>query len=203
MSGVGPLEIPLEEGYRAKDWTIQLRWPHEMVDVQCFSDKVTTMDCGGAGEYFNRKIWLRNLNENLGCLFPESHHHITPHFWDANVGTLGVQLMPKWPMAYAEIWPELSGPIPCIDWCDDGKKPEYPGPCTTQPPTTTTTPAPSTTTPKPTTTTTTTTTTTKAPSCSDICYDAYFACLDGCESDDSVCQSECGRTHFNCINNCE
>ena len=111
--------------------------------------------------------------------------------------------MPKWPMAYAEIWPELSGPIPCIDWCDDGKKPEYPGPCTTQPPTTTTTPAPSTTTPKPTTTTTTTTTTTKAPSCSDICYDAYFACLDGCESDDSVCQSECGRTHFNCINNCE
>merc|ERR1712235_209001 len=32
MAGVGPLEIPLEEGYRAKDWTIQLRWPHEMVD---------------------------------------------------------------------------------------------------------------------------------------------------------------------------
>ena len=50
MQGVGPLEIPLEEGYRAKDWTIQLRWPHEMVVVECFSDKITTMDCGGAGE---------------------------------------------------------------------------------------------------------------------------------------------------------
>ena len=50
MAGVGPLEIPLEEGYRAKDWTIQLRWPHEMVDVQCFTDKIVTMDCGGAGE---------------------------------------------------------------------------------------------------------------------------------------------------------
>ena len=55
MAGVGPLEIPLEEGYRAKDWTIQLRWPHEMVEVQCFSDKVTTMDCGGAGKYFTTK----------------------------------------------------------------------------------------------------------------------------------------------------
>ena len=50
MQGVGPLEIPLEEGYRAKDWTIQLRWPHEMITVDCFSDKLTTMDCGGAGE---------------------------------------------------------------------------------------------------------------------------------------------------------
>ena len=50
MQGVGPLEIPLEEDYRAKDWTIQLRWPHEMVTVDCFSDKITTMDCGGAGE---------------------------------------------------------------------------------------------------------------------------------------------------------
>ena len=53
MQGVGPLEIPLEEGYRAKDWTIQLRWPHEMIEVECFSDKVTTMDCGGAGEYYS------------------------------------------------------------------------------------------------------------------------------------------------------
>ena len=52
MQGVGPLEIPLEEGYRAKDWTIQLRWPHEMIEVECFSDKVTTMDCGGTGEYY-------------------------------------------------------------------------------------------------------------------------------------------------------
>ena len=53
MQGVGPLEIPLEEGYRAKDWTIQLRWPHEMINIDCFSDKVTTMDCGGAGEFYS------------------------------------------------------------------------------------------------------------------------------------------------------
>merc|ERR1712046_406259 len=104
MSGVGPLEIPLEEGHRAKDWTIQLRWPHEMIEVQCFSDKVTTMDCGGAED----------------CPM-ESHHHITPHFWDANLEELGIQLMPKWPIEMADDYPELSGPIPCIDWCDDGK----------------------------------------------------------------------------------
>ena len=49
MAGVGPLEIPLEEEYRAKDWTIQLRWPVSMNDVECFSDKIVEMDCGGKG----------------------------------------------------------------------------------------------------------------------------------------------------------
>ena len=49
MAGVGPLEIPLEEDYRAKDWTIQLRWPVSMNDVECFSDKIVEMDCGGKG----------------------------------------------------------------------------------------------------------------------------------------------------------
>lgn len=49
MAGVGPLEIPLEEDYRAKDWTIQLRWPVSMNDVECFSDKIVEKDCGGKG----------------------------------------------------------------------------------------------------------------------------------------------------------
>ena len=49
MAGVGPLEIPLEEGHRAKDWTIQLRWPVSMNNVDCFSDKIVEKDCGGTG----------------------------------------------------------------------------------------------------------------------------------------------------------
>ena len=52
MAGVGPLEIPLEEGHRAKDWTIQLRWPVSMNNVDCFSDKIVEKDCGGTGRDF-------------------------------------------------------------------------------------------------------------------------------------------------------
>ena len=55
MAGVGPLEIPLEEEYRAKDWTIQLRWPVSMNDVECFSDKIVEMDCGGKGRILKTK----------------------------------------------------------------------------------------------------------------------------------------------------
>ena len=134
------------------------------------------------------------MNLSKGCV--GRHHHVTPHFWDANVGTLGVQLMPSWPIEMANDFPELSGPIPCIDWCDDGKVPEYRGPCTTQPTTTSTTnPTPSTAT-----TTTEKTTTTPPKSCSDTCYDDFYDCMAGCSN--SSCQSACSRVHFDCIQNC-
>ena len=140
-----------------------------------------------------------DLNLLKGCA--GKHHHITPHFWDANVGTLGVQLMPSWPIELADDYPELSGPIPCIDWCDNGKTPEYRGPCTTQPPTTTTTKRLTTT--KQTTTVKTTTTaktTTPPKNCSDLCYDDFYECIAGCGN--STCQSACSRVHFDCIQNC-
>ena len=98
----------------------------------------------------------------------------------------------------ADDYPELSGPIPCIDWCDDGKKPEYRGPCTTQPPTTTTTGGLPTNTPKP----TPEPTTTEGKSCEDKCYDNWFACMGQCDTEDTVCNSDCGRVHFNCLANC-
>lgn len=59
-------------------------------------------------------------------------------------------------MEYQELYANGTGPVPCIDWCDDGGVLEYPGPCTTQPPTTprlTTTTAATTTTAKTTSTT--------------------------------------------------
>ena len=49
MSGVGHLEIPLPDGYQAKNWKIQLRWPHPMDKVTCFTDTVTEADCDGEG----------------------------------------------------------------------------------------------------------------------------------------------------------
>ena len=50
MSGMGALQIPLPEGYQAKNWKVQLRWPHEMMNVICFTDTVTEGDCGGEGQ---------------------------------------------------------------------------------------------------------------------------------------------------------
>ena len=41
-------------------------------------------------------ITLLSLNE--GC--QGMHHYVTPHFWDANVIKLGIELMPKWAMEY-------------------------------------------------------------------------------------------------------
>ena len=49
MSGVGHLEIPLPDGYQAKNWKIQLRWPNPMNHVTCFTDTVTEADCDGQG----------------------------------------------------------------------------------------------------------------------------------------------------------
>ena len=66
MAGVGPLEIPLEEDYRAKDWTIQLRWPVSMNDVECFSDKIVEQDCGGKGWIQNTAI---DIEQEIRSLF--------------------------------------------------------------------------------------------------------------------------------------
>ena len=64
MAGVGPLEIPLEEDYRAKDWTIQLRWPVSMNDVECFSDKIVEKDCGGTGWIRKTKIIVYTIKKS-------------------------------------------------------------------------------------------------------------------------------------------
>ena len=169
-AGVGHLEIPLPPGYRAKDWTVQLRWPLELEKIQCFTDAIRMKDCDGAG--------CTNV-----------HYHITPHFWDANVDQLGIEMMPTWngadytPAAYND------GPIPCVDWCDDGKVPEWRGPCTTQPPTVRPTPTGS---PPPTPT---------QDDCDAKCYEKFFACMDEC-SGDSICSSDCSRLHFECVTIC-
>ena len=128
--------------------------------------------------------------DGAGCT--KVHYHITPHFWDANVDQLGIEMMPTWngddytPAAFND------GPIPCVDWCDDGKVPEWPGPCTTQPPSTgssTVGPTP-TGSPAPTT-----------DDCDAKCYERFFACMDECAGD-SICSSDCSRLHFECVTNC-
>ena len=49
MSEVGHIEIPLPDSYQAKNWKIQLRWPHPMKSVTCFTDTVREADCDGEG----------------------------------------------------------------------------------------------------------------------------------------------------------
>ena len=130
------------------------------------------------------------------------HHYIEPHFWDANVLNLRLEIMPKWLMEYQELYEgSFAGPVPCVDWCDDGGVLEYPGPCTTQPPTTPV--ATTTTAGTPPTTTPTTTTISWTEDCDDACYKEWLNCLGGCSSGDSVCQSNCGRDHYECLTICE
>ena len=50
MAGMGAIQIPLPEGYQAKNWRVQLRWPHEMMKVICFTDTVVDGDCDGEGQ---------------------------------------------------------------------------------------------------------------------------------------------------------
>ena len=92
-----------------------------MNQVLCIGDTIKDMGCYGdpsAGVDGERCV--------------NQHYHITPHFWDNNVGILGAELEPFW--MYNELYPD--GSIPCVDWCDNGAKPEYRCPCATQPPTT-------------------------------------------------------------------
>ena len=110
LSGIGHLQIHLPEGqHKVKDWTIQLRYPHEMIDVESYQEKVIEMDCGGQG-----------------C--PSQHYHVVPHFWDETKLNLGFELASKWAYDYIEIYPEIGdGPVPCVDWCENGEIPEYRG----------------------------------------------------------------------------
>ena len=107
-------------------------------------------------------------------------------------------------MEYQDLYEGFfAGPVPCVDWCDDGGVLEYPGPCTTQPPTTpilttTTAGTPPTTTPR-----TTSTTISWTEDCDDACYKEWLNCLGNCSSGDSVCQSNCGRDHYECLTICE
>ena len=226
-AGVSHIEIPLPDGYTAKDWTVQLRWPFELEKIQCFSAAMRMKDCDGAG-----------------CT--KMHYHITPHFWDAiKDDQILVEMMPSWheddylPQEFND------GPLACIDWCDNGEVPEWRGPCTT----TGGTPAPptqSTISPDdcdancysdffdcmdkcagnsacssqcssdhyqcvtnchdpdyvpPTTTTEATTTTTTPEDCDANCYTEFFDCMNNCAGD-SICSSECSRIHFECVTIC-
>merc|ERR1712131_184277 len=163
-AGVAHLEIPLPPGYRSKDWTVQLRRPLELEKIQCFTDAIRMKDCDGA------------------CEGTKIHYHITPHFWDANVDKLGIEMMPTWngvdytPEAYND------GPIPCVDWCDDGKVPEWRGPCNGYG-------------------TPTASPTISPDDCDAKCYSEFFTCMDNCAGD-SVCSSSCSSDHFQCVTNC-
>ena len=112
LAGIGHLQIHLPEGqHKVKDWTIQLRYPHEMIDVESYQEKIVEMDCGGQG-----------------C--PSQHYPVVPHFWDETKLNLGFELASKWDYDYIEIYPEIGdGPVPCVDWCENGEIPEYRGNC--------------------------------------------------------------------------
>ena len=46
-SGTGNVVIALPEGYTAKKWTIQFRWPLQLRGMECFEDTLKEQDCGG------------------------------------------------------------------------------------------------------------------------------------------------------------
>ena len=166
-AGTGNVTIALPEGYRANGWTIQLRWPMQMEAVICWVDTIEEQTCGGDPT---------NSIDGVSC--KGQHYHIKPFFWDANEFNLTREINPQW-LNTAEYTLD-NPPVPCIDWCDEGKIPEYRGPCTTQPPTTTTTPNPI--------------------DCDAACYEEYNACNAACAGD-SLCATACNDAYFECFAN--
>ena len=113
LSGTGNVTIPLAEGYKAKQWTIQLRWPLELMDLRCWENSAREKDCDGDP--------TNSLNGET-CL--KQHYHLTAHFYDTTTH-LSREITAHWPLGTE--WELENGPIPCIDWCDNGDIPEYPG----------------------------------------------------------------------------
>ena len=98
--------------------------------------------------------------------------------YDRNNSSIQRMIYSHWPVG-TQFDPD--GPIPCVDWCDNGEVPEYPGPCGVP-----TTPAP----------------TISPEQCQSDCYDQYFACVKACDEDDAKCASDCSRIHYECFNAC-
>ena len=113
LSGTGNVTIPLAEGYKARQWTIQLRWPLELMDLRCWENSAKEKDCGGDP--------TNSLN---GETCSKQHYHMTAHFYD-DTTHLSREITTHWP--YGTEWGLENGPIPCIDWCSNGVIPEYPG----------------------------------------------------------------------------
>lgn len=113
-SGSGNVTINLPEDYKARQWTIQLRWPTELLDLKCWANSAKEQDCGGDPS-----------NSLDGATCEKQHYHLTAHFWD-DTTKLTREIIIQWP--FGTDWDLAgSGPIPCIDWCDNGAIPEYPG----------------------------------------------------------------------------
>ena len=162
------MTIALPEGYTTNKWTIQFRWPLELNAMECFTNSLVEQDCGGDPT---------NSVDGETCV--NQHYHLTPHFYDGKEsGSIQRMIYSHWPVG-TQFDPD--GPIPCVDWCDNGEVPEYPGPCGVP-----TTPAP----------------TISPEQCQSDCYDQYFACVKACDEDDAKCASDCSRIHYECFNAC-
>ena len=112
--GAGNVTIPLPEGYIPKQWTIQLRWPLELMDLKCWANTAKEQNCGG------------DPTDSVdGVTCKKQHYHMTAHFWDDFDDELTREITIKWP--FGTEWDFVEGPIPCVDWCDYGVVPEYPG----------------------------------------------------------------------------
>jgi len=131
--------------------------------MECFENSLRQQDCGGDP-----------TNGVDGETCKNQHYHLTPHFYDQNEsGSIERMVYAHWESG-TEFDPD--GPIPCVDWCDGGEVPEYPGPCV--PPIT-------------------------PEQCQSNCYDDYFNCVKECDDDDTKCASDCSRIHYECFTNCD
>ena len=112
--GAGNVTIQLPEGYIPKQWTIQLRWPLELMDLKCWANSAKEQNCGG------------DPTDSVdGVTCKKQHYHMTAHFWDDFDDELTREITIQWP--FGTEWDFVEGPIPCVDWCDYGVVPEYPG----------------------------------------------------------------------------
>ena len=81
------------------------------MDLKCWVNSAKEKDCGGDP--------TNSLN---GETCKKQHYHMTAHFYD-DTTHLSREITSQW--AYGTGFDD--GPIPCIDWCDNGAIPEYPG----------------------------------------------------------------------------
>ena len=83
------------------------------MDLRCWENSAKEKDCGGDP-----------TNSLAGETCSNQHYHLTAHFYD-DTTNLSREITAHWP--HSTEWGHENGPIPCIDWCDNGVIPEYPG----------------------------------------------------------------------------
>ena len=83
------------------------------MDLRCWENSAKEKDCGGDP--------TNSLN---GETCSKQHYQLAAHFYDATT-ILSREITAHWPLGTE--WGLENGPIPCIDWCDNGDIPEYPG----------------------------------------------------------------------------